>query len=86
MALLVKSGYASMQGARRGGIAKRVPTRTKEEWQRRADELFAGHPEYSLSGVSNIIARESAKASENQLDGRAFSVRTIRKYIVRKKS
>ncbi len=86
MALLVKSSYASMQGAKRGGIAKGVPTRTIEEWQRRADELFAGRPEYSLSSVSKIIARESVKASENQLDGRAFSARTIRKDIVRKKS
>ena len=86
MALLVKSGYASMQGARRGGIAKGVPTRTKEEWQRRADELFAGRPEYSQSSVSKIIAREPVKASENQLDGRAFAVRTIRKYIGKKKS
>ena len=86
MALLVKSGHASLQGARRGGIAKGVPTGTIEAWQRRADELFARHPEHSLSGVSKIIARESAKASENQLDGRAFSPRTIRKYIVGKKS
>ena len=86
MALLVKSGHASLQGAIDGGIAKGVPAKTKEEWQRRADELFARHPELSVSSVSKIIAKESVKASENQLDGRAFEARTIRKYIVMKKS
>ena len=81
LAQLVRRGHETIQGARRGGIAKGVPAATIEKWQRKADELFTRNPALSLSRAAAIIAEEWSGESQDHLDGRAFSDRTIRRYL-----